>query len=59
MSQSLTAPNLSQKKEVTSILDNPYYKKSPFYPFADDVRRKEADIKRTHAAIDDLYGKIK
>jgi hypothetical protein len=24
-------------------LNNPVYKKSPFYPFADEVRRKQED----------------
>ena len=43
----------------TSILDNPVYKKSPFYPFAEDVSRKDADTKRANAVIDDLYKKIK
>ena len=46
-SQSVTAGNSAAKKEsikepkaLTSILNNPVYKKSPFYPFADEVRRK-------------------
>lgn len=42
-----------------SILDNPVYRKSPFYPFADQVRKKEADIKKNYQAIENLYGKIK
>jgi hypothetical protein len=53
-SQSITAGNSANKKDSvkeprgpTSILDNPLYKKSPFYPFADEVRRKEADLKKS------------
>ena len=42
-----------------SVLDNPVYRKSPFYPFADQVRKKEADNKKNYQAIENLYGKIK
>lgn len=43
----------------TSILDNPIYKKSPFYPFADEVRRKEADKKKSEGLIEHFYNKVK
>jgi hypothetical protein len=35
--------SIKQQKPATSILNNPVYKKSPFYPFADEVRRKQED----------------
>ena len=41
------------------MLNNPVYKKSPFYPFADDVQRKAQESKRANAVIEDLYKKIK
>ena len=50
--------NLDQGKSY-SVLDNPVYRKSPFYPFADQVRKREADSKKNHQAIENLYGKIK
>lgn len=40
--------------QARSILENPIYKRSPFYPHAEDVKRADADTKRAHGAVDDL-----
>lgn len=50
--------NQDQRKSY-SVLDNPVYRKSPFYPFADQVRKRDADNKKNNQAIENLYGKIK
>jgi hypothetical protein len=39
--------NQDQRKSY-SVLDNPVYRKSPFYPFADQVRKRDADNKKNN-----------
>jgi len=50
--------SMSESKAPSSILDNPVYKKSPFYPFADEVRRKEVDKKKSQNLIGHFYNKV-
>lgn len=40
-------------------MNNPVYKKSPFYPFADEVRRREEDKKKSESLVEHFYSKVK
>ena len=57
--QSHQISGIADPAKEHTILDNPVYRKSPFYPFAESVRKKDANVKKTKAVVEDLYSKIK
>lgn len=40
--------NKSGNGQAKTILENPQYKKSPFYPFADEVKKKQAQTSKSN-----------
>ena len=42
-----------------SILENPVYKQSMFYPFRNDLRKKEKEKNQRQKSIEDIYTKIR
>ena len=52
-------PLLAPVAHSASILDNPTYKQSPFYPLAKEMRKKEGEERKNRGMVEELYRKIR